>query len=126
MPATPADEWARRRCRPCRKGEPALERSEILSRLRDLDGWTLSADGRCLRADYLLEDFAEAVRFVGEIARVAESEDHHPDLHLTRYRRLSVELTTHAARGLTDNDFILAAKIRKLSETMRLRTGTDA
>jgi 4a-hydroxytetrahydrobiopterin dehydratase len=58
-----------------------------------------------------VKDFLTAIQFFQDIARVAEAEDHHPDLHLTGYRNVAVELSTHAIGGLSENDFILAAKI---------------
>ena len=61
--------------------------------------------------------FLEAIRLINEIAEVAESEQHHPDLHLTGYRNVRIELTTHAIGGLSENDFIVAAKIDELLET---------
>jgi 4a-hydroxytetrahydrobiopterin dehydratase len=55
-----------------------------------------------------------AIRFFNEVARVAEEEQHHPDLHLEGYRKVAIELWTHAIGGLSENDFILAAKIDQL------------
>ena len=60
------------------------------------------------------EDFVTALDFFERIAKIAEDEDHHPDLHLTGYRNIAIELSTHAIGGLSENDFILAAKIDQL------------
>ena len=61
-----------------------------------------------------MKDFVCAIEFVNAIARVAEGEGHHPDIHLTGYRKLRIDLNTHALGGITDNDFIVAAKIDTL------------
>ena len=66
-----------------------------------------------------MKDFKAAVAFVNSIASVAEAEGHHPDLHLTGYRKLRVDLATHAVGGLTENDFILAAKIDRLPKELK-------
>ena len=65
-------------------------------------------------------DFLAAVQFIRRIARLAEAEDHHPDLYLTHYRKLKIEISTHAIGGLSENDFILAAKIDKLPKSLVL------
>jgi 4a-hydroxytetrahydrobiopterin dehydratase len=75
-------------------------------------GWT--AEKARLTRRLVLKDFAEAVRLIGEIAKLADAMDHHPDLHLTGYRNLALELTTHSAGGVTDKDYELAAKIEAL------------
>ena len=77
-------------------------------------GW--SDDGRVLRRRYELAGFSAAVARINEIAALAEAADHHPDLHLTGYRRLEVALTTHDAGGrVTAKDYALAAKIEALA-----------
>jgi len=66
-----------------------------------------------------MKGFLSAVEFIEKIAQVAEAEDHHPDLHLTGYRKLAIELSTHAIGGLSENDFILAAKIDQLPRQLK-------
>lgn len=88
-------------------------------RLKKLPSWSLSSDGKSIRGVYELSGFAAAVALVNAIAARAEALDHHPDLHLTRYRRLEVVLTTHDAGGLTDKDFRLAAEIEALPKEAR-------
>ena len=92
--------------------------------MKDLKGWFLSEDGRAIRAEYVMKDFMAAVQFIGRIALLAEREDHHPDIHLTGYRKLAVELSTHAIGGLSDNDFILAAKIDRLPRKLQNRNSS--
>ena len=74
-------------------------------------GWTYNKKSRSIGATFKCKDFMAAVRLIGKIARLAEKMDHHPDLHLTRYRRLRVVLTTHSRGGVTSKDLALAAKI---------------
>ena len=107
-------ELASRRCRPCEGGVPPLSESEIRAYLPELAGWRLTADGKGLHRDWRVKDFATALDFFNRVGRVAEEQDHHPDLHLTGYRNVSIELSTHAIGGLSENDFILAAKIDQL------------
>ncbi len=68
-------------------------------------------DAKAIRRTVKCKDFLDAVSLIQKIATLAEAEDHHPDLHLTGYRTLAVELSTHAIGGLSENDFILAAKV---------------
>jgi 4a-hydroxytetrahydrobiopterin dehydratase len=107
------------RCRPCRKETLPLPRPQAEAWLASVPGWRLSADGRGLERDFLMKDFSSAVDFIRRMAEVAEAEDHHPDLHLTGYRRLAVVLSTHAIGGLSENDFILAAKIEALPKALK-------
>lgn len=81
--------------------------------------WKVTADGMSLRADYVLRDFASAVELIARVAALAEQADHHPDLHLTSYRKLAIELSTHSAGGLTKKDFALAAKIEALPKALK-------
>ncbi len=66
-----------------------------------------------------MKDFLAAVKCIQAIAKVAEAEDHHPDLHVTGYRKLRIELSTHAINGLSENDFILAAKIENIPKKLK-------
>lgn len=110
--------WAARHCASCRPGTPAIEPPRAREELAALPGWTLSEDGKSLRRELAMRDFAAAVELIGRIGRLADAEDHHPDLHLTSYRKLAVELSTHSIGGLSENDFILAAKIEGLPKTL--------
>jgi 4a-hydroxytetrahydrobiopterin dehydratase len=109
-----ATELTHKHCRPCEGGVPMLSAEEIQRHLPALPQWKLSADGKRLRREWRMKDFAAALDFFTRVGQVAETEDHHPDLHLTGYRNVVLELSTHAVGGLTENDFILAAKIDRL------------
>jgi 4a-hydroxytetrahydrobiopterin dehydratase len=109
-----ATELTKKHCASCEKGVPALSQVEAQALLAGLPQWRLTADGNRIRREWRVKDFATALDFFGQIGRIAEAEDHHPDLHLVKYRDVSVELSTHALGGLSENDFILAAKIDRL------------
>ena len=78
------------------------------------DGWHLSDDGKMIYREYVMKDFMASIDLINRIARVAQGLNHHPDIHLTGYRKLRIELTTHDAGGLSENDFIAAGKINHL------------
>jgi 4a-hydroxytetrahydrobiopterin dehydratase len=107
-------ELTRKHCQACEGGIPALSGEEVRQHLQAVPHWRLSGDGKAIRREWRVKDFPTALDFFGRVGQVAESEDHHPDLHLTGYRNVALELSTHAVGGLTENDFILAAKIDEL------------
>jgi 4a-hydroxytetrahydrobiopterin dehydratase len=111
---TTATELKQKHCRPCEGGVPALSGDEVREHLVAVPQWKLTGDGRHIRREWRVKNFAAALDFFRRIGEVAEDENHHPDLHLTGYRNVAVELSTHALGGLSENDFILAAKIDAL------------
>ena len=88
-----------------------LSSDEISKRLSELSGWRVD-DGKLTR-EFQFNDFMEGVEFVNRVARVAEAEGHHPDLYVT-WGRVTVQLTSHSAGGLTINDFKLASLIEQI------------
>ena len=108
---------AKRACKPCEGGVEPLPLSAARALLADVPGWELGEDGKAIRRTVQCKNFLDAVSLIQRIAPIAEAEDHHPDLHLTGYRRLMIELSTHAIGGLSENDFILAAKLNPLLPT---------
>jgi 4a-hydroxytetrahydrobiopterin dehydratase len=106
-----SQQLASRRCLPCESGVPRLPAEQIATLLKAIPQWKLTADGQHLRREWRVKDFQTALDFFERIGQIAEQEDHHPDLHLTGYRNVAIELSTHALGGLSENDFILAAKI---------------
>jgi len=88
-----------------------LSAAEAEAHLAVLPAWRLTHDGQRIRRDFTLPDFRSAVKLINTVAALAEREQHHPDLHLEGYRRAWIEIQTHAIGGLSENDFILAAKI---------------
>jgi 4a-hydroxytetrahydrobiopterin dehydratase len=99
-------------CTPCTGGVAPLASGAVHERLELVPEWTLG-EGR-LRRDFRLKDFRAALAWVNRVGMLAEQEGHHPDFHLTGWNRVGLELWTHAAGGLTDNDFVLARAIDAL------------
>jgi len=106
---------AERHCVACEPGTSPLPEAEVETLLGHLGGWTVEDAGghRQLTKTYRFKGFIPAVDFVNRIAPIAEAEGHHPDLFVS-YGVVTVKLWTHAAGGLTENDFILAARIDKV------------
>jgi 4a-hydroxytetrahydrobiopterin dehydratase len=107
-------ELVEKRCAPCEGGVPALTREQVKTYLQAVPSWKLTTDGKGIRREWRAKDFTTALDFFNRVGRIAEDQDHHPDLHLTGYRNAAIELSTHALGGLSENDFILAAKIDQL------------
>ena len=100
-----------KKCVPCEGGVPVLSKKEAEGLLKQLQGWSLSDDARRVRRVWVAKNFMAAIDFFKKVAELAEAEGHHPDLRLEGYRNVTIEMTTHAIGGLSENDFILAAKI---------------
>ena len=109
-----AADLAARRCVPCEGGVQPLSREEASALVATLSGWKLTPDGQRIRREWVAKNFLAGIDFFQKVAALAEEEGHHPDLHLEGYRNVAVELWTHAIGGLSENDFILAAKINEL------------
>jgi 4a-hydroxytetrahydrobiopterin dehydratase len=114
-----ASELIGKRCVPCEGGIPALPLGDAQKLAKAVPAWRFVSDGKAIRREWRVKDFGTAIDFFGRIAHIAEDEDHHPDLHLTGYRNVAVEISTHAVGGLTENDFILAAKIDQLPVSLK-------
>ena len=84
------------------------EEAEVL--IRQVPGWEISSDVKSISRGYKFEDFKSALLFVNKVGAIAESEGHHPDIELG-WGKVNITLTTHAIDGISQNDFILAAKI---------------
>jgi 4a-hydroxytetrahydrobiopterin dehydratase len=107
---------SQRQCQPCTGETPALARAEIEHYLRELPGWALSDEGDAIEYRLKTPNFLAALELFRRLGAIAEAQGHHPDLHLTDYHRVRIVLSTHAIGGLSENDFILAARI---SEALR-------
>lgn len=108
------EELKGKKCQPCEGGVPPTEPAEAKRLLQDLPGWELTQDGKMIRRKWTAKNFLAGMAFLDKVAELAEDEGHHPDVHLTGYRNVTVELTTHAIGGLSENDFIVAAKIEEI------------
>lgn len=109
-----SEQLASRRCVPCEGGVEPVTRDFALEQLAQLPGWQLTADGQRIGKEWTVKSFLAGMRFFNRVAELAEQEAHHPDLHLSGYRHVRIEIWTHAIGGLSENDFILAAKIDQL------------
>lgn len=106
-------------CRACEECIEQFTLAQAREQIVALSGWRLSDDGLRIRKDWQAENFMAGIEFFEKVAELAEAEGHHPDLHLEGYRNVWIGLWTHAAGGLTENDFILAAKIDQLPIRLR-------
>lgn len=119
MATATVNELKSKSCKPCEGGVEPLSRDEAERLLNSLNGWRLSTDGRSIVREWTVKDFQAAIDFFNRVTQIAESEQHHPDLHLTNYRNVAIELSTHAIGGLSENDFIIAARIDELPVSVK-------
>lgn len=110
----------KKKCVPCEGGVPPLTHEEAVKLMEQVPDWKLTEDqspnlqkfgmGSKIGKVFKFKDFIGAINFVNKVAELAEEEGHHPDIHIN-YNKVLFELSTHAIGGLSENDFILAAKI---------------
>ena len=105
-------ELSDKKCVPCRGGVPPLVGTELSALMAQLSDWTLVAEHH-IEKQYRFPNFADGLEFVNQIGAIAEAEGHHPDIGLS-WGRVVVKIWTHKIDGLTESDFILAAKIDKI------------
>jgi 4a-hydroxytetrahydrobiopterin dehydratase len=106
-------ELASKQCVPCRGGVPPLQGQEISRLLNQLNGWEAVSEHH-LKKDYKFADFAETLKFVNQVGELAEQQGHHPDICFG-WGKAEITIWTHKIDGLTESDFILAAKIDELT-----------
>jgi 4a-hydroxytetrahydrobiopterin dehydratase len=106
------------KCVPCSGKTPRLSSEEAAILAKQIPDWKLDLEAGAgsagLHKHCKFKNFAEAIKFINHVANIAEEQGHHPDIHLTNYNQVGLWLTTHAIRGLSHNDFIVAAKISLL------------
>jgi len=108
------NELTDKHCVPCEGGIPPLEQKRVIGLLASLhENWGLVEDGKVIERSYRFKDYYQTIAFVNALAWIAHREDHHPDLSV-HYNRCVVRYSTHAVDGLTDNDFICAAKVDRI------------
>ena len=109
-----SDDLLEKKCQPCEGGVPPLESAAAEELLKALDdAWSISSDGKWIRREFEFTGFNRTMGFVNAVAWIANTEGHHPDLEVG-YGKCVVNYTTHAIDGLSENDFICAAKIDRL------------
>jgi 4a-hydroxytetrahydrobiopterin dehydratase len=110
------DELADKKCVPCRGGVPALTGRQTRSLLQQLGGnWQVIAEHH-LAKSFAFPDFLQALAFTNQVGQLAQAQGHHPDIHLA-WGKVGIEIWTHKIDGLTESDFVLAAKIDRLRPT---------
>ena len=119
MSSVSVEELSSKKCQPCHGGVPPVPRHEVEQLVAKLPGWQITDDGMRIRREWVVKNFMTAIDFFNRVAQLAEDEGHHPDLHLAGYRNVAIELWTHAIGGLSENDFILAAKIDKVPVALK-------
>jgi 4a-hydroxytetrahydrobiopterin dehydratase len=103
----------KKHCLPCEGGIPALAPAVIAAHLEKLAHWKLAEEGKQIQRYFHFSDFYQTMAFVNAVAWIANQENHHPDLEVG-YNYCRVKYSTHAIDGLTENDFICAAKVENL------------
>jgi 4a-hydroxytetrahydrobiopterin dehydratase len=106
---------ASRECKPCPKGTPPLGLEQATELLREIPDWSLTDSSTAIGREFRFKDFHQTMAFVNAVAWIAHQTDHHPDLEVG-YNRCTVNFSTHSIGGLSDNDFICAARIDALGE----------
>jgi len=107
------DDLLHKKCVPCEGGMPPLKIQEVDALLKQVPGWTLGEGGKSIYKTFSFKEYVEGILFVNEVARIADSEGHHPDLLVT-YGKVKVTYTTHAIDGLSLNDFVMATKTNQI------------
>jgi len=108
------EKLADKKCVPCRGGVPPLKGKELEALQKVVPNWSV-IDEHHLKREYKFPDFAKALEFVNRVGALAEEQGHHPDI-LLAWGKAEVTLWTHKVDGLTESDFILAAKIDRLQQ----------
>jgi 4a-hydroxytetrahydrobiopterin dehydratase len=107
-----ANDLAGKKCKPCEGGVEPLSGAEARALLEQVPGWEL-VDEAFIRRRFKFIDFRQAQSWLNAVADIAENEDHHPDIQWS-YNKVTIDLSTHSIGGLSQNDYILAAKINEL------------
>ena len=107
-------ELADKQCIPCRGGIPPLTTDEIRPLARQLPDWEV-VDGHHLDRSYKFKDFREALEFTNRVGELAEEQGHHPDIYLA-WGKVGIQLWTHKIDGLSESDFVMAAKVERLNQ----------
>ena len=110
------DDLTRKSCKPCAPGTPPLSRDRAADLIQQTPGWALNEAASEISRTFKFKNYYETMAFVNALAWVAHREDHHPDIEVG-YNRCHVRFSTHSIKGLSENDFICAAKIGALSGT---------
>lgn len=103
-------DFSDKHCVPCEEGGDPLTKEQATDLMEHVEGWTLSDDAKKLTRSFPFKDFAAALSFADKVGKLADEQWHHPDLAIT-WGRVDITLSTHSIKGLSEADFVLAAKI---------------
>lgn len=106
----------KKHCVPCEGGVTPFDPKNARAYLKNVKEWKLVDADTKIQKDFVFADFVSVIEFVNKVAKLAEDENHHPDIFIHSYKKLNITLSTHAIEGLSENDFILAAKIDALED----------
>lgn len=104
---------ADRSCQSLPKGSPALDSKQAANLLNEVSGWKMNTQQQIIQREFKFRNFYQTVEFLNAVAWIANQQDHHPDLEVS-YNRCNVTFTTHSVGGLSENDFICAARVNAL------------
>lgn len=116
---TKTESLSQQHCAACDGMVRPMTKGEALKSLKEIAGWEIDSTAKKISREYKMKNFMAALKFINLVGKAAEAESHHPDIHLTGYRNLRIDLSTHAVDGLSINDFILAAKINELPAELK-------
>ena len=111
------DDLTQRTCHACEGFEQPMDRETAEHYREQVEGWELNNEMTAISKEYEPDDFQDALQFVNDIGEIAESEGHHPDIRMHSFNKVTITLSTHAIGGLSQNDFIVAAKIDDLTQS---------
>ena len=109
------EDLTQKSCKACEGFEKPMNLKEVLEYVKKVKGWEMVDNGRLITKEFVFKNFKKALNFVNKVGELAEKENHHPDINLYKYKNVRISLTTHAINGLSENDFIVAAKINELN-----------
>ena len=106
----------KQKCVPCEGGTKPFTKKQAEDYLKMTGDWHLASQGEALQIQrkFVFKDFTEALEFTNKVGRLANAEDHHPDIFIHNYKKVDITLSTHSIGGLSVNDMIMAAKINQL------------
>ena len=102
-----------KKCKAC-EGEKPFTLNQVNEYLQHVNDWELVESGKSIEKEFTFNNFEEALEFVNKVGKIAEQENHHPDILLYSYKKVKITLSTHEVEGLSENDFIVASKIDEL------------
>jgi 4a-hydroxytetrahydrobiopterin dehydratase len=114
-----AQDLTKMKCSACTGEDKPFDREKAEQYIDQMPSWEMAPDAKSISRDYVMKNFQAALDFINKVGALAEGEGHHPDLHLTGYRKLKIVLSTHKIGGLSESDFILAAKINDLPAELK-------